>query len=69
MTFVVDRQATKIARARHQRGVARLDVFFAFDLASAVHQLTEKRAYPTCDRPARRKRTKAQRVARRRNRS
>jgi hypothetical protein len=81
VTRVVDKQATKIARNRHQRGVDLLNAIFGWDPGSAatVDALRRRRQATGPDGPtratrkhwtrrARRAKTKAQRKARRRNR-
>jgi len=67
---LIDKKATKIARARHQRGVDKLRAFFAWDADEALVAAREKKAsFSPVERRRRRMRTKAQRMARRKNRA
>jgi hypothetical protein len=70
VTRVIDKQATKIARARHARGVDYLHALFAWDAESARKAwLAKRQSFSAVERGRRRKRARAQRVARRRNRA
>jgi hypothetical protein len=66
----LDRKATKIARARHQRGLDRLRELFAWDAESAhAIWLAKRQSFGASERLRRRKRGKAQRAARRKSRA
>lgn len=78
MSRVADKKATKAARKRQAAGKARLDeIFNGNDLAGARERIAQQRiddgrggsdTRKHWSRPARRGKTKAQRVARRANR-
>lgn len=70
MTRVVDKKATKVARARHARGVDHLNSLFAFEAEShRAIWLESRRTFSAAERGRRRQVAKAQRLARRRNRA
>jgi hypothetical protein len=70
VTRTVDAKATKIARARQQRGRDVLQAIFGWDEEEARRHAREKLiAFPAAERARRRRKTKAQRRARRRNRA
>lgn len=68
-TRTLDEKATKIARARQQRGIDRLRAYFGWNEDEARIIAAMRTAdFPSDERSHRRKRTKTQRIARRANR-